>query len=286
MKNILITCALLSLLCLSGCGIGGGGDGSRTFMASFSYENMSEEQGWEIAAPTGNTRRLGIYYKSLMPEYFAGEQSIEGFADFNYLFAKYKYSNNETLALWIILSGGYEEQRMKKIRGFSSTIEILQRRNVEWCSHWDILSVLLMTNVVDVDFNTKEVFMEKDTMHIQPKLVSLQVQGYLVNPQYFELTSYNLADPKVIANLQYSRTPKGLSYPAFGFLFSPITCRSVDNTILVIDGFSYKGQDIPPLKIHIKYAADYNIPAYIGPADYEPDPYELIGEESSRFKLW
>jgi len=275
MKYILITCTLLSLLCLSGCGAAD----SPMLLASFSYENMSEEQGWEIAAPTGNTRRQGEYYKSLMPEYFAGEKPIAGYFDYNYLFAKYKYAHNETLALWIVLSGGYEEQKMKRIREFSNTVEILQMRNVSWCEHRDRLIVKLMTNVVDVDFNTKEVFVEKNAVHLQPQLISLHKYAYLVNPVHFERTTYNLADPKVIANMKNAWTPEGLSYPAFGFMFSPITCRNVDNTILIIDGFSHKGKDIPPLKIHIKYAADYNIPAYIGPADYESNSYEVIGEE-------
>ena len=91
-------------------------------------------------------------------------------------------------------------------------------------------------------------------------------KGYLCKDTvYLNHDNYRLSDPKTIALMQFKRYPKdALSYPSFGFKF-PLDCWDIENTVLVISGFTYNGKSIPPLKVRLNYTNLSQVPGYEGP---------------------
>ena len=105
----------------------------------------------------------------------------------------------------------------------------------------------------------------KDTEIIRGDLIALN-KGFLCkDPGLLNQGIYNLSDPKTIALMQFKRYPKdALSYPSFGFKF-PLDCWDIENTTLVISGFTYNGKPIPPLRVRLNYTDLSQVPGYEGP---------------------
>ncbi len=235
------------------------------YKTSLIYENISEN-GWEIFAPLGDTWHRTHQQKSLLPEYFTqAETRRMAHYIYNYFFAKYNYAKDKYLALWIrpdslslrrpVSAAVFSENDVPSPGNLIKELELCKNTNAEF--------ITVSLNPTEIDFNSKSIFLLSGQRKIFPIEV-FRFSGY--NKIVLDFKTFNLADPDIITLMQpFSVSRKPLSFPTFYFKFSPITCRELDNAVLVIDGFSHQGKPIPPLKVRINYAADYNIPEYVEP---------------------
>lgn len=258
MRNIL---SAIMLLILAGCGPYMNGT---DYLPALEYTPVSSN-GWGIFIPPQNTRRTK-YDISYLPQFFPVDDKnglIWG-GWFNYFYAKYANDSNAPLALWVRFPHVFGTWKTTGGDFWGNRVESAPTNNVELCNK-KCFGVEISTNAVDMDFDTRGVFLMKDTEIIRGDLIALN-KGFLCkDPGLLNHGTYNLSDPKTIALMQFKRYPKdALAYPSFGFKF-PLDCWDIENTTLVISGFTYKGKPIPPLKVRLNYTDLSQVPGYEGP---------------------
>ena len=249
------------LLLLMGCGNYMTGT---DYFASLEYTPVKPYE-WELSTPPKGIWRSEYYYKSYLPQYFPDNDKpgLQWGAKFNYFYAQYSGSN-VPLALWVRFPLVLGAWKMTGADFFGNRVESAPTNKAELCKK-KCFGVEISTNAVDMDFDTRGVFLMKDTEIIRGDLIALN-KGFLCkDPGLLNQGIYNLSDPKTIALMQFKRYPKdALSYPSFGFKF-PLDCWDIENTTLVISGFTYKGKPIPPLKVRLNYTNLSQVPGYEGP---------------------
>lgn len=259
MRNIL---AAIILLISSGCG---------PYMSNTDYisklqYNPISLNGWKFFAPEGNVWKSRKSYKSYLPQYFPDhdKDGVLWEAQFNYFYAAYDGEFDIPLALWVRLPHVFVTWKSTGADFFGNRVESAPTNKAELCKK-KCFGVEISTNAVDMDFDTRGVFLMKDTEIIRGDLIALN-KGFLCkDPGLLNQGIYNLSDPKTIALMQFKRYPKdALSYPSFGFKF-PLDCWDIENTTLVISGFTYNGKPIPPLKVRLNYTDLSQVPGYEGP---------------------
>ena len=248
------------LLFLTGCGAYVSGTMHQTTL-EYTPVNL---KGWELLTPEKHmwTERNKTY----LPQYFSEEDagSLGWSARSNYFYAKYAGEQDTQLALWVRLTGAFEVWQGIASYYFDSEREAPLQNNANSCNK-KCFGVEISTNAVDMNFDTLGVVMMKGDNVIRGDLAALN-KGYLCKDTvYLNHDNYRLSDPKTIALMQFKRYPKdALSYPSFGFKF-PLNCWDIENTTLVISGFTYKGKPIPPLKVRLNYTDLSQVPGYEGP---------------------
>ena len=255
------TLAAIMLLILAGCGPYMNGT---DYLPTLEYTPVSSNS-WGIFIPPKNTQRTK-YDISYLPQFFPADDKnglIWG-GWFNYFYAKYANDSNAPLALWVRFPHVFGTWKTTGGDFWGNRVESAPTNNVELCNK-KCFGVEISTNAVDMDFDTRGVFLMKDTEIIRGDLIALN-KGFLCkDPGLLDKGIYNLSDPKTIALMQFKRYPKdALSYPSFGFKFS-LDCWDIENTVLVISGFTYKGKPIPPLKVRLNYTNLSQVPGYEGP---------------------
>ena len=260
MRNIL---AAIILLISSGCGPYMNGT---DYLAVLEYTPISAN-GWKIFTPEKNVWNSKYQYKSYLPQYFpnADRNGLQWGSEFNYFYAAYTSDSNPPLALWVRLP--YALGAWKSTGGdfWGNRVESAPTSHAQYLCKRKCFGVEISTNAVDMNFDTQGVFMMKGDNVIRGDLAALN-KGYLCKDTvYLNHDNYRLSDPKTIALMQFKRYPKdALAYPSFGFKF-PLDCWDIENTTLVISGFTYKGKPIPPLKVRLNYTDLSQVPGYEGP---------------------
>ena len=255
------TLAAIMLLILAGCGPYMNGT---DYLPTLEYTPVSSNS-WGIFIPPKNTQRTK-YDISYLPQFFPADDKnglIWG-GWFNYFYAKYANDSNAPLALWVRFPHVFGTWKTTGGDFWGNRVESAPTNNVELCNK-KCFGVEISTNAVDMDFDTRGVFLMKDTEIIRGDLIALNKCFLCKDPGLLDKGIYNLSDPKTIALMQFKRYPKdSLSYPSFGFKF-PLDCWDIENTVLVISGFTYKGKPIPPLKVRLNYTDLSQVPGYEGP---------------------
>ena len=260
MRNIF---AAIILLISSGCGPYMNGT---DYLAVLEYTPISAND-WKIFTPEKNVWNSKYQYKSYLPHYFpnADRNGLQWGSKFNYFYAIYASAPNTPLALWVRLP--YALGAWKSTGGdfWGNRVESAPTSHAQYLCKRKCFGVEISTNAVDMNFDTQGVFMMKGDNVIRGDLAALN-KGYLCKDTvYLNHDNYRLSDPKTIALMQFKRYPKdALSYPSFGFKF-PLDCWDIENTVLVISGFTYKGKPIPPLKVRLNYTGLSQVPGYEGP---------------------
>ncbi|EGW51028.1 hypothetical protein HMPREF1022_01982 [Desulfovibrio sp. 6_1_46AFAA] len=262
------------LLFLTGCGAYVSGTMYQTTL-EYTPVNL---KGWELHTPEKHmwTERNKTY----LPQYFSEEDagSLGWPARFNYFYAKYAGEQDTQLVLWVRLTGAFEVWQDIASYWLDSEREAPLQNNANSCNK-KCFGVEISTNAVNMDFDTHGVFIMKGDETISSELIALN-KGFLCkDTAYLNHDIYNLADPKTIALMKPNASSrvivilpsgegiskeKNFTYPSFGFKF-PLNCRDIENTTLVISGFTYKGKPIPPLKVRLNYTDLSQVPGYEGP---------------------
>ena len=258
---------LLTFFLLAGCGAMGVLYHYNQYISTLIYSKLNSDD-WEIMTPNENIWR-SQYYKSYLQQYFPDEDKgtiTWSSKDYNFFYAKYAGEPNATLALWVIVDAGLQVSKGTRVDFIDgSPIETIMD-NADWCKTRKCSGIDIFTNVVDMDFNTQGVFLLKDKKVIHCDLISRNKGALCKDTVYYPHGTYNLADPRttVLMQTRVSTGQKPLNYPCFGFKFA-LSCRDIENTILVISGFTYKGKPIPPLKVRLNYTDLSQVPGYEGP---------------------
>ena len=256
-------------LLLTGCGAYNMFSIARSYYISTLEYTLISSNGWEIKMPGTNTWRTNLS-KSYLPQYFPDKDASLvnwGSKFYNFFYAQYAGEQNTTLALWVIVDAGLQVSKGNGVDFIDgSPIETI-RDNADWCKTRKCSGIDIFTNAVDINFDTRGVFLLKNKEIIHCGLILRNKGALCKNTVYYPHGTYNLADPRTIALMQtrISTGQKPLSYPCFGFKFA-LSCRDIENTILVISGFTYKGKPIPPLKVRLNYTDLSQVPGYEGPA--------------------
>ena len=108
----------------------------------------------------------------------------------------------------------------------------------------------------DVTFDSNKVYFVKD----DGKKIFGEDTGIEIND-----TGIYKLDSELTLNsrpLKYTGWKDVVEIPVFYYSF-PLTCTDYENATLVIDGLYYKGKQIPPLKVHMKYHDFSKVPEEI-----------------------
>ena len=226
------------------------------YLATLEYTQISTND-WKIFTPEKNVWQSEYKYKSFLPQYFpvTDKDGLQWGAIFNYFYATYASDSNPPLALWVRFPAALGAWKSTGGDFFGNRVESAPTNTAPSLCKNKCFGVEISTNAVDIDFDTQGVFVMKGNKAIRGDLISLN-KGYLCKDTiYMNHGTYNLSEPQTISLMQFKRHPKDkLAYPSFGFKF-PLDCWDVENTELVITGFTYKGKPIPPLKVHLSYTA-------------------------------
>lgn len=257
---------ILITLLLTGCGAHAVLSYHHQYISTLEYTIESNSK-WEIFTP-GNTWRAESY-KSYLPQYFPDDDRgliSWGSKNYNFFYAKYPVEQNVDLALWVVINGGFQVDKGERVDFVDGSPRVTIWGNTDFCKNNKCSGVDIFTNSIDINFNTHDISLTKGNEKINLDLILRNKGALCKNTVYYPHGTYNLADPRTIALMQtrISTGQKPLKYPCFGFKFS-LSCRDIENTVLVISGFSYKGKPIPPLKVRLNYTDLSQVPGYEGP---------------------
>ena len=264
------------------------------------YE-LIEENGWRIIQPPeGQWRtRNGATYDgpppssmNYLPKYFP-DRSDDGTGgqDYNnFFYAVFDLYNNKKLALWIHIINTFEIKRRNYLNFFGKKLarEDYYYDPYNKCLHSLTTGLIIMFNPIDVIFNSSKVNIIYNNTYINMTEI-INSPGPLKDNIMIESSIYNLIDPSEVDIKKRSvlgrNRPRGerellyeyslyryqsekYKYSTFMYRFS-ISCRDMENAILVIDGLTYEGKLLPPLKVRMKYYDFDRVPEYTGPAAKE-----------------
>ena len=238
------------------------------YLAVLEYTQISTND-WKIFTPVKNVWQSKYKYKSFLPQYFpdTDKDGLQWDAVFNYFYAIYTNNSNQTLALWVRFPAALGAWKTTGGDFWGNRVESAPTSHAPSLCKNKCFGVEISTNAVDIDFDTQGVFVMKGNKAIRGDLISLN-KGFLCKDTvYMNHGTYNLSNPQTISLMQFKRYPKdNLAYPSFGFKF-PLDCCDVENTYLVISGFTYKGKPIPPLKVRMNYMNLSQVPNHEGSAE-------------------
>lgn len=260
-----IICSFFVVLILSGCGAAGILY-HRNYYKSTLIISEDKSTSWEIIAPDLNEWRTTSIIKGA-PEYFLQKKVINHmlYSDmYNFFFAKYK-SENFDFDLFVRIVGALQMKKGEAVNIVDGRYSDIVQANSEQCENSFGIGVEVSARNVNLNFNTNDVLFVKNGEKIYGNLISLS-EGYLRRDTvYLQHGTYNLEDPQTIAQMQHRASRKDpRPYPTFGFKF-PMSCRDIENSVLVIGGFTYKGKDLPPLRVRLRYEDLSKVPEYMGP---------------------
>ena len=168
------TLAAIMLLILAGCGPYMNGT---DYLPTLEYTPVSSNS-WGIFIPPKNTQRTK-YDISYLPQFFPADDKnglIWG-GWFNYFYAKYANDSNAPLALWVRFPHVFGTWKTTGGDFWGNRVESAPTNNVELCNK-KCFGVEISTNAVDMDFDTRGVFLMKDTEIIRGDLIALN-KGFL-----------------------------------------------------------------------------------------------------------
>jgi hypothetical protein len=301
MKYIIL---IAMIMLLAGC-IGGSGPLTILYTSTLYYEadtwtilqpptrQWRYSNGFEYRGGRSGGKRLDYLPKYFPEKWYSGQSGDD---NNNFFYALYTFDDNVELALWIHISGAFIIERRLYEKSFyhanlwSDRPEDELIRNDYFCERVNYTDIKFFFNIVNVKFDSGSVYLIKNgenlkgveildvsvpTMypywHSHDKRVSTP-EPEICKAGLYDLSSFRTAEIKKPYNkiwdthINYAARPKQGQWPlpVFRYRF-PLTCRDLEDAVLVIDGLYRHDQRLPPLKVRMKYY-DFNlVPEYVGP---------------------
>jgi hypothetical protein len=277
------------------------------YTSALCYNTEDNKDGWIILQPAKEKWRFRNrkehearwnikikdidYFPTYFPDFWSSER--DGDSNNNFFYSIYTFDDNVELSLWIHNQSASKIERKVYLDFFGNPLTNTVPDEIhvnKFCEHINFQDVVIFFNTIDVEFDSGSVYIIKNGEKTNGMEISDEFT-YSIFEESERCTPdrYNLALPETVQKKKpynkiwdnrpnHPSRPKQGPFPVFRYRF-PLTCRDLEDAVLVVDGLYRHGQRVPPLKVRMKYYDLDLVPEYVGP---RPPPVR----ESKSWPRW